>query len=123
MQKQKFDLEKALAGAPMVAVNVADNDRVYDVSNFRKHTGTNGDYMANVATHMIFFFHHTGLSHLGKYQLFMLAEEAEPPTPPEPMLSAEEWYRANIATARISTTIALMQQYGSYVADYINKNK
>jgi hypothetical protein len=116
MQKTKFDLEKALAGAKLVT---GDGDEAifvrYDqFSRYPLIVKINGRLECFTDNGCYTLYNPTP-----NKTLFL----AEPPTPPEPMLSAEEWYRANIATARISTTIALMQQYGSYVADYINKNK
>jgi hypothetical protein len=114
MQKQKFDLEKALAGAKLVT---RDGREVSDFSKAK------GDwYFAKVGGYLYTFSPKDGTHYFGTSILDLFL--AEPPTPPEPMLSAEEWYEKHtggwIATG---ATLKMLQQYGNYVADFLTKNK
>jgi hypothetical protein len=123
--RTKFNLEAALNGAKLVTRDG------WEVKDF-KHSHPEKDVYQYSA--IIGVMHHT-YSDDGKFMVGAIDEHdlflADTHTPEiigeaitEPMLSAEEWYRAQTTDAKLNwSKTTMIQAYGNYVADFLTKNK
>jgi hypothetical protein len=126
MQRIEFNLQSAIDGAKLVAVNKITEEEI-SIEDFRESIGGPEKYCALFGGYATFFFDDKGCSNLDIWQLYLSVPYTEiignSITEP-PMMTAEAWILTQPMSEKVDwSEYDFANKYGNYVADFITKNK